>query len=926
MRRIVISAASLVAAGKTVSAVATPHVAVLVEAVGARAKLALFVILAAIIGGTLGLVSSEQPAAIPKQSSNEAKSNAALPIADLRNAKADHYGDPLPEGAVARLGTVRLRHPSVMVPLLAFLPDGKLLTSGDDGMVRVWNPATGKELRNRPGREDRGWTRGGGMALSADGKLLATADSKAIYLHKPTNRKELQRIPLETAPSSDREMAVSPDGKVLAAALGRQPVARGKTACPIGLWDKETGMKLRIIEGLENDPVSIVFTPDGRSLIATSAYSQTVFFWDPVTGKEQRRLDLQKRDQVSCLALSTDGKILAVGGSRFAPPTREATIWLWDRASGNELRRLTAGGSQVSSVALSPDGKILASLDDEEFRLWDVATGKELRRIDARKRMKTRIAFAPDGKIVATSTYQTIRLWDVATGKELGKREAHTGNINGIAYSPDGKLVASASQEIRIWDAGTGKPLRALHGHDALWYVRAVAFTPDGKQLVSGGGDNTIRVWDVATEKEVRVIKILPEHNPDRDKWGGQVMAMRLSSDGRIVYAVSEQVGVGGPSKWLLSAWAVGSGKLLFQREEQPGCPYSVFSPDGQRVVTVRSVRDIAVPAVTDTVTGKLICSLPGVERLYFVPAFSPDSKLLAVLCFSGPQGCNARPMAPGDPSKGSHVHIFELATGTELRAWTVPDSVTCLAFSPDNRVLASSSRDTIRFWSFATGKELSQRSAHDVEANSLLFAPDGQTLAAALQDSTVLIWGSASGTRDAAMPAKELRPSDLTALWVDLGSPDAAKGQAAVWALAAAPRDSVPFLAKHLRPAVLPDNEQLTRSIADLDSVVFADREKASRELERQGELAESRLRKALEDNPSPEMRRRIEALLNKLQGPLTSPESLPSIRAIEVLEHIGSREARQLLQKLADGAAEARQTREAKAALQRLERLNPR
>jgi WD40 repeat protein len=453
--------------------------------------------------------------------------------------------------------------------------------------------------------------------------------------------------------------------------------------------------------------------------------------------------------------------------------------------------------------------------------------------------------------------------------------------------------------------------------------VRAVAFTPDGKQLVSGGGDNTIRVWDVATEKELRVIKIIPENNQDRDKMGGQVMAMRLSSDGRIVYVVSEQVGAGS-SKWLLSAWEVSSGKLLFQRDEQPGCPYGVFSPDGQRVVTARSIRDIAVPLVTDTVTGKPICSLPGVERLYFVPAFSSDCKLLAVLCFSGPQGCNARPMAPGDPSKGSHVHIFELATGTELRAWTVPDSVTCLAFSHDNRVLASSSRDAIRFWSVATGKELSQRSAHDVEANSLLFAPDGRTLAAALQDSTVLIWGLAAETRDAAMPAKELRPADLTALWADLASPDAPKGQAAVWTLAAAPRDSVPFLAKHLRPAVLPDDEQLTRWVADLDSVVFADREKATRELERQGEVAESRLRKALADNPSPEMRRRIEALLNKLQGPLTSPESLRSIRAIEVLEHISSPKTRNVLEALAKGPSEARLTREAQAALQRLKRLN--
>src|SRR5262249_13844819 len=155
-----------------------------------------------------------------------------------------------------------------------------------------------------------------------------------------------------------------------------------------------------------------------------------------------------------------------------------------------------------------------------------------------KKKVPTGIAFAPDGRTFATSTYQTIRVWDVATGKELGKREAHTASLNGIAHSPDGKLLASASDEIRVWDAATGKSLRALRGHTS--YVRAVAFTPDGKRLVSGGGDNSIRLWDVATGKELRAINILPEHDPDRGKWGAQVMAMRLSPDGTIVYALSE--------------------------------------------------------------------------------------------------------------------------------------------------------------------------------------------------------------------------------------------------------------------------------------------------------------------------------------------------------------------------------------------------
>src|SRR5207249_10739415 len=129
-----------------------------------------------------------------------------------------------------------------------------------------------------------------------------------------------------------------------------------------------------------------------------------------------------------------------------------------------------------------------------------------------------------------------------------------------------------------------------------------------------------------------------------------------------------------------------------------------------------------------------------------------------------------------------------------------------------------------------------------------------------------------------------------------------------------------VPFLAKNVRLATSPDKEQLARWIVDLDSAVFADRAKATRELERQAELAEPLLRKALAGDPSPEVRRRIEALLGKLQGPVTSAEMLRSIRAIEVLEHIATPEARELLRKLAVGTPDARLTREAKAALERL------
>jgi len=130
-------------------------------------------------------------------------------------------------------------------------------------------------------------------------------------------------------------------------------------------------------------------------------------------------------------------------------------------------------------------------------------------------------------------------------------------------------------------------------------------------------------------------------------------------------------------------------------------------------------------------------------------------------------------------------------------------------------------------------------------------------------------------------------------------------------------------LFAEHVQPAPRADEEKLARWVKDLDSAVFADREKATRELERQGEHAEPLLRKSLAADPPAEARRRIEGLLGKLNRPITSTEAIRSLRAVEVLEHIATPESCDLLKKVAAGAPEARLTYEAKAALERLKRL---
>ena len=169
-------------------------------------------------------------------------------------------------------------------------------------------------------------------------------------------------------------------------------------------------------------------------------------------------------------------------------------------------------------------------------------------------------------------------------------------------------------------------------------------------------------------------------------------------------------------------------------------------------------------------------------------------------------------------------------------------------------------------------------------------------------------------------MPRK-LDAESAAKAWADIASKDAARAFRARGALSAAPGAALRLSTAHLHPAQAADPHFLRRLLTDLESEQFAVRDKAQKELEDLGDLAESALRQTLERKPTLEVRRRVQAVLERLRGPVTRPELLQSLRAAAVLEDIGTPEARRLLEQLAKGAPEARLTREAKASLRRLD-----
>jgi RNA polymerase sigma factor (sigma-70 family) len=283
-------------------------------------------------------------------------------------------------------------------------------------------------------------------------------------------------------------VAYSPDGKTLAS---------GSNDNTIKLWDIAMGKERASLKGHTGTVYSVAFSPDGKTLASASA--DTVKLWEVVTGKEMSTLKGRYP-----IAYSAGGKRLAFGSQ-----DGDGTIVLWDVAAATRNATLKGHTERVSSVAFSPDGKTLASASgkEETIKLWDIATGREYATLKGHNARLKSVTFSPDGKMLASASMdQTIKLWDVATGTERATLKGHTGWkgipdttgwVNSVAFSPNGERVASGGvdETIKVWDVATRRALVTFWGHSgSVW---SVAYGPDGRTVASGSADKTIKLWDI---------------------------------------------------------------------------------------------------------------------------------------------------------------------------------------------------------------------------------------------------------------------------------------------------------------------------------------------------------------------------------------------------------------------------------------------
>ncbi len=423
--------------------------------------------------------------------------------------------------------------------------------------------------------------------------------------------------------------------------------------------------------------------------------------------------------------------------------------------------------------------------------------------------------------------------------------------------------------------------------------------SPDNKKLLMEGDNLALIVLDAATGKErARFLKHLPPRASAQTLMGAVFMP-----DGKAVITFSLGVDAN------IRIWEADSGKEILVIPANVGKPSGdnlsgiAVSPDGKTLFSA-SLRGPV--RVWDTATGKELRQIGLKENGARPLTLSSDGRYLA--------GVMANSIA-----------IWDTATGKELRQLPHPRGYAVrFGFSPDCRTLAvSSDEEPLRLWEIASGESRLEVSGHAGPIKVFAYSPEGRFFATGSDDTTALFWDlhalSLAGTAGVA----ELTPKSLDKLWTDLCG-DAPAAYKAVARLSEFPKETIVFLGGRLRPVEV---KQLDKLIAKLDDDDFDTREAATNELIALGAAAETALRKALAGAPSAEARVRIENILAQLKkGAEANKNRLGLLRALEVLETIGTPEARKLVESLAKGAELAELTVEARGTLARMERKSRR
>jgi WD40 repeat protein len=629
--------------------------------------------------------------------------------------------EALPEFAVRRIGARSFR-PGGQIVGLGFFPDGKSVIVGTrNRTIAAWDVATGGETVRiaTPYGIER-------FELSPDGKYAAVVAERDRTLPPGTaverhvwdlERREI----IARLPHRDYQgvLAFSPDGSLLATS----------DAGSAQIWDLPEGKLQRTLVHPEArttnvSPRLLVFSPNGRTLASQCGHE--IRLWDVENGEERCHVELN--NGTFGMAFLADGKELIVGD--------EEAVRFLDANSGAWVSRMEVSSEAwVMSLAVSPDAKLLAVGPDDI--IIDLRTGVQVAQLPLER---GEFAFSPDGKTLATGSDGRVQLWRMPDGREITPiaSDENYGPVFTLAISPDGQYAATIAgvghdPELRLAEIATGK-LRAVnrqHIPRPVTYSPGrgtpfLVFTPAGDRLISAstGAGWHLNFWD-SPALNFRFDRRAHEYS---------VHCVAVSPDGRTL------ISSGGDKS--ICAWKLPGCEALYEiKDRATSC--LAFSPKGDYFASGGALSGgdaaAAIGARTGVVrvwsaeTGELQREIAGHEGAVSRLAVSRNGEVIASLCRSP------------DPfyQEIEPIRVWSSKTGRLLRAVRpLKARVNCVAFSPVCNVLASGGKDgVVSLWSAKTGTLLEELAGHRGEVASLAFTPDGRQLISGGSDCTMMVW-----------------------------------------------------------------------------------------------------------------------------------------------------------------------------------------